>query len=329
MERSDENSTLKLKAAGESIVKECLVDHVGNQMTSNILLFGLDKKIYVPMQIGQNVLGRGSKLKIFDKKVPAKQAILTVTNENRSNFSITLTMVGKAVSHVQKRGTTELHRITSDAPQQLYRGDWLYLADEKFPFVVVLADTPSLLNLVKTMNESKGTNNKEEKVNSQTDLNPERIIQGRKFRWIGNPIKVDIDNNSFYSGFELDDQIYHLGDCAEVKSGLEKPYVSKLTLMWEDDEENVMVRNKWFYRSDDIGRKEEQEVFACNICDDNPIYMIESKCTVTHTDAIENLARYCKRPKSYYYVNWYDQLSRKVYSLNPTPITKDLKRKRK
>jgi len=328
MERSDENSTLKLKTAEENIVRECLVDHSGNQMASNILLFGLKKKIYVPMKIGENVLGRGATMKIFDKNIPYKQALLTITRENRSNFSILLTMIGTAVSHVQKRGTDKLQRVTStDAPQPLYPGDLLFLVEKRLPFMVVLADTTTL-NLANT-NDSKDAKKGEKAFKQLPDLNTQRIIRGRNFRWIGEPIKVDIDNNSFYTGFELDNQSYYLGDCAEIKSDVEKPFVAKLTLMWEDDEENIMVRNRWFYRSHDLGTKEEKEVFACSICDDNPIHTIESKCTVTHIDAIENLARYRKRPKTYYYKNWYDPHSRKVYSLNSTKLSKDLKRKRK
>jgi len=120
--------------------------------------------------------------------------------------------------------------------------------------------------------------------------NLNNILECQKyaFVWISEP-KLE-NGKKYYQGFERKGDTFRVGDNVEVfENKGSGPSVGHLTLLWEDENEVMWCRVRWFLRHDETLcncggsiHKDENDLFLTDFCEDFHCLCIKGKCEVFH-----------------------------------------------
>ncbi|KAI3833034.1 hypothetical protein MKX03_021312 [Papaver bracteatum] len=130
--------------------------------------------------------------------------------------------------------------------------------------------------------------------------------QNENFRLIGEPVPVDESRQRWphrydeskvvilviYWFFDLDGEIYHLGECCHIKAeGGQPDYIGRIVEFFETTKKQPYIAVKWFFRVEEtvIGEHsyliDSKRVFYSESGDDNPLGCISEKITIVQASS--------------------------------------------
>lgn len=89
-----------------------------------------------------------------------------------------------------------------------------------------------------------------------------------------------------YRQAEVEGKLYKLGDCVHVHSGLEDPFIGRITEFYEKEDKSPWFHAQWFFRSYDTlmgkeGRNHDpKKIYYSEVADENELHVIVGKVSV-------------------------------------------------
>ncbi|KAG0575322.1 hypothetical protein KC19_VG336600 [Ceratodon purpureus] len=102
-----------------------------------------------------------------------------------------------------------------------------------------------------------------------------------------------------YKQAEVEGKLYKLGDCVHIHSGLEDPFIGRITEFYEKEDKSPWFAAQWFFRYYDTGMAKEgrnldtKRIFYSDVTDDNELHVIVGKVTIVR---IASKRRFDKSP---------------------------------
>lgn len=89
-----------------------------------------------------------------------------------------------------------------------------------------------------------------------------------------------------YKQAEVEGELYKLGDCVHIHSGLEDPFIGRITEFYEKEDKSPWFAAQWFFRTYDTGmgtegrNQDPKRIFYSDVMDDNELHVIVGKVTI-------------------------------------------------
>lgn len=111
-----------------------------------------------------------------------------------------------------------------------------------------------------------------------------------------------------YKQAEVEGKLYKLGDCVHIHSGLEDPFIGRITEFYEREDKSPWFAAQWFFRYYDTGMAKEgrnqdpKRIFYSDVTDINELHVIVGKVTIVRVASKGRFDRSpAKTPECDYY----------------------------